>query len=76
MEFAVSRLSEKGQIVIPRDIRNAMDIRVGTKFVIIADKETIVLQRVEVAGERWRLREVMAKTKDFITRLGLRKLQV
>lgn len=45
MEFALAKVSTKGQIVIPRSIRE--DIHTGDQFLIIKDGERIILKNME-----------------------------
>lgn len=73
MEFAITRLSEKGQLVIPKDIREAAGLKEGMKLIVIADHDTIVLQKLEVAGGKWKLKELLTRTKEIALKLGLSK---
>ncbi len=42
------KVSEKGQIAIPREIRNAMDLEKGDELIIIIQKDNrIVLEKAE-----------------------------
>lgn len=43
----LTRASSKGQIVIPRDIREKLGIREGSIFAISARKNIIVLRKLE-----------------------------
>jgi len=45
MEFAIAKVSSKGQIVIPSALRR--DIHKGDEFLIIKDKERIVLKNMD-----------------------------
>lgn len=47
MEIGVTKMSSKGQIVIPKEMRN--DIKEGDRFVIIKRNNQIILQK---ANER------------------------
>jgi AbrB family looped-hinge helix DNA binding protein len=42
----VTRMSAKGQVVIPGDIRHAMSLAPGTKFVVIGEGDTVILKRI------------------------------
>jgi AbrB family looped-hinge helix DNA binding protein len=41
-----TRISSRGQVVIPGPVRNALGIEPGTHFLVIARKDTVVLQRL------------------------------
>lgn len=45
MEFAIAKVSTKGQIVIPSAIRD--DIQCGDEFLIVKDDERIVLKNMK-----------------------------
>ena len=40
---ATTRLSSKGQVVIPGDVRKALGLEVGAQFVVMGDGDTVVL---------------------------------
>ena len=44
----ITRMSSKGQIVIPQKLRNRMKLREGEKFVVLGSKETILLRKLEM----------------------------
>ena len=53
MQFELTRLSSRGQIVIPEATRKRLGLRPGTKFVLFADGRNILLQPLaapEAAG--------------------------
>jgi AbrB family looped-hinge helix DNA binding protein len=45
MEFAVAKVSTKGQIVIPASLRN--DIRTGDEFLMVKDNGRIILKNIK-----------------------------
>ncbi len=48
----ISRVGEKGQIVIPKDVRDMFDIKPGDSVVILADKKRgIALVKSETIEE-------------------------
>ena len=47
MEIEFTRISSKGQIVIPLDIRNKMKISDGETFAVSAQDNLIVLKKVD-----------------------------
>ena len=50
VELAITRLSSKGQIVIPREMRKGM--KEGEKIIAVQDGNRIVLQRVKHFSKR------------------------
>ena len=45
-DVTTTRLSSKGQVVIPEAIRRRLGLDPGAEFVVLGDDDTIVLQRV------------------------------
>ena len=42
-----TRISSRGQVVIPGPVRTALAIEPGTAFLVIARKDTVVLHRLQ-----------------------------
>ncbi len=36
---STTKLSSKGQVVIPEDIRKKLNLKTGTRFVVVGDKD-------------------------------------
>ncbi|PLW79920.1 AbrB family transcriptional regulator [Candidatus Woesearchaeota archaeon] len=45
MEFAIGKLSSKGQIVIPSNMRN--DFNIGDEFLLIREEDKIIMKKIE-----------------------------
>ena len=41
---ATTRMSSKGQVVIPEEIRDRLGLTVGTQFVVIGDNGVVILK--------------------------------
>jgi len=41
--IATTKLSSKGQIVIPEIIRKQLQLKTGAQFVVVADKEALLI---------------------------------
>ena len=74
-QLDVTRMSAKGQVVIPGDIRQALALEPGTKFVVVAEGDTVILKRIG----RPTLAEVdrlFAESRRFAKRVGLKRSAV
>ncbi len=59
----VTKVSDKGQVVIPKEIRDKFNFTEGSKLIVVAAGETVVLQKIEtVLGP--------ARAKDLVDRIG------
>ena len=43
-DLSTTKLSSKGQIVIPETVRNQMGLKAGMEFVVVGDKDMLVLK--------------------------------
>ena len=50
MIFDITRMSSKGQIVIPAEMRKRMGLRAGSGFCIVSDGKNLMLEQV-MAGD-------------------------
>ena len=46
MTIETIRMSSKGQVVIPQEVRNEVNAKEGTVFAVIGSKDTIVLKKI------------------------------
>ncbi|MEK6876149.1 MAG: AbrB/MazE/SpoVT family DNA-binding domain-containing protein [Nanoarchaeota archaeon] len=47
MEVELTRISEKGQVVIPSSLRRVMKINKADQFLVFGEGSTIILKKVE-----------------------------
>ncbi len=47
MEMAISKMGERGQIVIPQEFREQLHIKKGEKFVVVSTGDKIILQQMK-----------------------------
>jgi len=45
--LATTRMSSKGQVVIPEDIRKRMKLTAGSRFVVVGKDDVIILKTIE-----------------------------
>jgi AbrB family looped-hinge helix DNA binding protein len=46
-DFEVTKMSSKGQVVIPQRLRDRMHIKEGSKFAVVGMDDTIILKKLE-----------------------------
>jgi len=44
--LATTRMSSKGQVVIPEDIRNRLKLKSGSRFVVVGKDDVIILKTI------------------------------
>lgn len=45
-KVATTKMSSKGQVVIPEQIRDQLDLEAGSQFVVVGDKDVVILKRI------------------------------
>jgi AbrB family looped-hinge helix DNA binding protein len=45
-EIATTKMSSKGQVVIPEDIRRRLGLRPGSQFVVLGERDTVILKTI------------------------------
>ena len=45
-ELATTKMSSKGQVVIPEDIRKRLGLKAGSQFVVVGDKDVVILKAI------------------------------
>ncbi len=45
-ELATTKMSSKGQVVIPEDIRKRLGLKAGSRFVVVAGKDAVILKTI------------------------------
>jgi AbrB family looped-hinge helix DNA binding protein len=46
--FATTRMSSKGQIVIPETIRKQLNLEEGAQFIVVGDADVIILKAISM----------------------------
>ncbi len=65
-----TKLSEKGQVVIPKEFRKKMGLKTGNQFLVIAAQEAIILQRMEIVKRKLKVEEVLDIAKNVTQELS------
>jgi len=47
MEFEVTKLGERGQVVIPQEFRKNMGLHAGEKFIVMERGDMLILKRLK-----------------------------
>ena len=70
MLVETTKLSEKGQVVIPKEFRKKMGLKTGNQFLVIAAQEAIILQRMEIVKRKLKVEEVLDIAKNVTQELS------
>ena len=65
MEASTTKVSSKGQVVIPANVRKAASLRKGEKILAIAVGDTVVLKKIVDKSFEETLKPVWAKVRQM-----------
>ena len=46
MAVATTKMSSKGQVVIPEEIRKRLGLKAGSQFVVVGEKDMVILKAI------------------------------
>ena len=72
---ATTRMSSKGQVVIPEAIRKRLGLEPGVEFVVLGEGDTVVLKQISLPsmGE---FDEVITQARQAALRAGLKRSDI
>jgi AbrB family looped-hinge helix DNA binding protein len=73
--FSTTKLSSKGQVVIPEEVRADLGLKEGTQFVVIGEGDTVILRMI-TPPSRDEMRHLLAESKAYAKKVGLKKSDV
>ena len=74
-QIATTRLSSKGQVVIPEAIRRRLGLESGTEFVVLGEDGTVVLKVIDAPSMR-DFDDIVARAREGARRAGLKQSDV
>ena len=58
------KMSSKGQVVIPQNIRNFMHAAEGTMFAVVGSDDTIILKKIQTPSKEEMLKKLKIMAKE------------
>jgi AbrB family looped-hinge helix DNA binding protein len=71
-EVSTTKLSSRGQVVIPEEIRRRLGLEPGVRFVVVGDGDTVVLKRIEAPSLK-ELDALVSRARKAAKKAGLRE---
>ena len=68
-------MSSKGQVVIPEDVREQLGLHSGTRFVVVGDKDVVILKTIQPPSFQ-DFSALLAKSRAQARRAGLTRADV
>ena len=75
MPVATTRLSSRGQVVIPEPVRQRLALKPGTEFVVVGDADVVILKTIAPPA-RAEFAKLLARARRQARLAGVRKADV
>jgi AbrB family looped-hinge helix DNA binding protein len=72
---AVTKVTDKGMIQIPLEIREKLNLKPGTKLFVVATQDAVVLQKAEVVLTMERPRGIMHRLRSMFSRVPIKNIE-
>jgi AbrB family looped-hinge helix DNA binding protein len=73
--LSTTRMSSKGQVVIPESIRNSLGLASGTQFVVVAEGDVLILKVIRPPSME-EFDGIIAKARKQVKSAGLTRKDV
>ena len=73
--IATTKLSSKGQVVIPEEIRERLGLKPGTQFVVLGDRGAVILKKISAPAIE-QFDELVADARRAARKAGLRRSDI
>jgi AbrB family looped-hinge helix DNA binding protein len=71
MQIELTRISEKGQVVIPSSLRREMGIKKSDQFMIFGADGTVILKKIDKASIKRSFEEISGPLQKAAKEMGL-----
>jgi AbrB family looped-hinge helix DNA binding protein len=75
VNVSTTKMSSKGQVVIPEDIRKQLNLKEGTQFVVLGEKDVVILKNISPPSMD-EFDELIAKARKKAKAAGLKKSDI
>ena len=72
---ATTRMSSKGQVVIPQEVRSRLDLQAGVQFVVVGEDDVVILKALKPPSMR-SFDALVHEARQQARRAGLKRSDV
>ena len=76
MQVELTRISEKGQVVIPSSLRKEMRIRKSDQFIVFGEDNTLILKKIEKSALKKTFDEIAKPLQKAAKQINLTKFDL
>jgi AbrB family looped-hinge helix DNA binding protein len=70
-KIATTKLSSRGQVVIPEEIRELMHLHTGDQFVVLSEQDVVILKMIR-RPDRSEFDNLISKARRAVKKVGLK----
>jgi AbrB family looped-hinge helix DNA binding protein len=74
-ELATTRMSSKGQVVIPEEIRKRLGLKEGSQFVVVGERDAVILKAISPPS-MLEFDDLIAEARRQARKAGLKRTDV
>lgn len=72
---ATTKMSSKGQVVIPEDIRKRLGLKAGSQFVVVGEKDVVILKAISPPSMN-EFDELITEARQRAKKAGMKKSDI
>jgi len=72
---ATTKMSSKGQVVIPEEIRQRLGLKPGVQFVVVGERDVVILKTIALPSMR-QFDELVAEARRQARKAGMKRSDV
>jgi len=73
--ISTTKMSSKGQVVIPEDIRKRLNLKAGAQFIVVGNKDVVILKNIS-PPELSDFDELIAEARKTAKAAGIKKTDI
>jgi AbrB family looped-hinge helix DNA binding protein len=74
-KVATTKMSSKGQIVIPEEIRDRLGLKAGVQFVVIGERDVVILKALSPPSMK-EFSDLISRTRKQARIVGMKRLDI
>jgi AbrB family looped-hinge helix DNA binding protein len=74
-KLSTARMSSKGQVVIPEEIRKRLGLKEGSQFIVLGDRDVVILKILEPPSMS-EFDELIAEARRTARKAGMKRTDI
>jgi AbrB family looped-hinge helix DNA binding protein len=70
IKVETTTLSSRGQVVLPQDVRERLNLKEGDKFLVMAEEDTVILKAIKPIPKE-KFESMLEATREAVKKAGI-----